>query len=80
MTNTTGTTMTGVKFLEMVDPDNDVDLPGGEFETSHWINKQPGFDGNPDQAQIYARGTIYPNVIIGLGATDSRARVGYGDW
>ncbi len=75
--NTGSTTLNSVEYLETVDPDNDKDL-GGSYATTNTIRYQPGVGGNPDKALVIATGTVYSDVVMGLGAKDSRARVSIG--
>jgi len=75
--NTGSTTPSAVKYLETLDPDNDVDL-GGDYTTDNSIIYQPGVGGNTSLAQVAAVGTVYPSVAVRLSTNDSRARVSVG--
>ncbi len=77
MTNSAKSAMTGVYYLENVDPDQGADLGLG-YSTENWVDKQPGYSKNVDQAWVYARLATNHKLLLGLGTSDSRARAFYG--
>ncbi len=71
--NIGSTTLTNVRYLRSVDPDQEVDL-GGDYSTLNSVHYQPGTTGNPDKALVVANGQIW-GLTLGLGTFDSRAVV-----
>lgn len=79
--NTGSVPLQSLEFLRGLDPDNDSAWPGGDFDTANAVLHQPGEGGNLDRALVRAAGTIYPDMLLFLGAADSRARASIDrDW
>ncbi len=75
--NTGTTTINDVFYLRTVDADNDWALTGLDGTTINKIQHQLPNAG--DKVLVTARGAIYPNVYLGLGTRDCRAKVFYLD-
>ncbi|SNB47923.1 HYR domain-containing protein [Geobacter sp. DSM 9736] len=86
-TNTGTSTLHALKYMRNVDPDQEVELPYGDFTTRNWVEAQPprsgvpgksGLparpDGNTSSALVLAQGLRY-GFTLGLGAIDPRAVV-----
>lgn len=85
LTNTGTTTISGLKYLRSVDPDQEAGSPvnGTSGATKNYVAFQPprgtqsAFPlGNTNKALVVAKGPT-KGVTLGLGAIDSRARVAY---
>ena len=83
--NTGTTTISGLKYLRSVDPDQEAGAPvnGTSGATQNYVAFQPprgtqsAFPmGNTNKALVVGKG-IVRGVTLGLGAIDSRARVAY---
>lgn len=75
LTNTSDAPIDDIYFSRNVDPDNEVDLPGGSFATINTIIANP--DGTSDQALVTAEGEAY-GCTVALGAVSPIAKAVYG--
>lgn len=74
--NTTGSTMNNVYYARNLDPDNDVQWPGGSFTTTNTILRQNPHPCN--DAVVTAVGPL--GCFLALGARDPRSRVAVGSF
>ncbi|TAF32187.1 MAG: T9SS C-terminal target domain-containing protein [Cytophagales bacterium] len=75
ITNTTAAPMNNLFFARNVDPDNDVQWPGGSFSTTNTVVDRPS--GTADQTAL-VRAVSNLGCFLGLGARDCRARASWG--
>ncbi len=84
LTNTGSVTLSGVRYMRSVDPDQESEASGGSgSDTNNYVVFQPprgalpAFPiGNTDKALVIGEGITF-HVPLGLGTIDGRARVAY---
>lgn len=77
LTNSGTETLASLQYMENVDPDQESGVPGGSgTATINQVKFQS--DGVAKKSLVMAAGQTWPNVALGLGAMDTRARVSHG--